>query len=304
MGHKGFIMLSGQFRLLDVDAASFNPWRIAEVRHRLGDHPLLQSDALIALAERMEQRGSVRSHGSGAQAGTSFNHAPVIFPNKQAAAQTVGNLREAKAWTSLLNVQTDPIYQKLVDEVLDDVKPLIDLKDPGMCYRGGWIFLTSPNTVTPFHIDKEHNFILQISGSKTLYVWEPDDTEVASEQARDLFHATHSRDLVTWRDEFRQRARVFHVGPGMGAYMPSTSPHMVENGPDPSVTISFTYYTDSTRRNSALHSAHQRMRALGLSPSRVGDRPALDALVHSIWRLCGRGQQPADSAPYASATIG
>jgi len=90
----------------------------------------------------------------------------------------------------------------------------------------------------------------------------------------------------------------------MGAYMPSTSPHMVENGPDPSVTISFTYYTDSTRRNSALHSAHQRMRGLGLSPSRVGDRPALDALVHSIWRLGGRGQQPADSAPYASATIG
>jgi hypothetical protein len=305
-------MQSGHPRLLDIDAGSFNPWRIAEVTHRLGDHPLLQSDSLIALAERLEQRGGVRSHGSGAQAGTSFNHAPVIFPNKQGAAQTIANLRDAKAWTSLLNVQTDTTYRGLVDEVLDDVKPLIDLKDPGMCYRGGWIFLTSPNTVTPFHMDKEHNFIMQISGRKTLYVWEPDDRVAVSEEARDLFHAKHSRDLVTWREEFRQRARVFHLLPGMGAYMPSTSPHLVENGPEPSITVSFTYYTHSTRRNSALHSAHQRLRDRGMAPAPVGERPTADALAYALWRVAAslpggtkRSSSPSfDGAPYAHAAIG
>jgi len=148
-----------------------------------------------------------------------------------------------------------------------------------MLYRAGWIFVTSPRTITPFHMDKEHNFILQIQGKKRLYVWEPDDIEVLSEEARDLFHATHSRDLVAWREESRKRAHVFELKPGMGAYMPSTSPHLVENLDGPSITASFTYYTNATRRNARLHTLHQRMRGWGMTPSPVGARPALDAVA-------------------------
>jgi hypothetical protein len=166
-----------------------------------------------------------------------------------------------------------------VDEVLDELKPGIDLVDPGMCYRGGWIFISSPNTVTPFHFDKEHNFILQVQGKKTLYVWDHRDTVVASDRARDRFHASHQRDLLAWKETFRERARVFHLEPGMGAYMPSTSPHMVENGDEPSVTVSFTYYTDATRRDSLLHRANERVRALGLQTPGIGNSKVLDACL-------------------------
>src|SRR3546814_11084435 len=78
-----------------------------------------------------------------------------------------------------------------------------------MCHRGGWIFITSPNTVTPFHFDKEHNFILQIHGRKRIYVWDHRDTVVASEHSRDLFHLSNERYLLRWREEFRERARGF-----------------------------------------------------------------------------------------------
>ncbi len=63
-----------------------------------------------------------------------------------------------------------------MDEVLDELNLGVEQRDPGMCYRGGWIFVTSPNTVTPFHYDKEHNFILQVRGRKTLHVWDHRDT--------------------------------------------------------------------------------------------------------------------------------
>jgi cytochrome P450 len=33
---------------------------------------------------------------------------------------------------------------------------------PGMCQREGFIFISSPGAVTPFHLDPEHNFLLQI----------------------------------------------------------------------------------------------------------------------------------------------
>lgn len=300
-------------RIVDMDWAGFDPWRIQAVRHRLMEHPLMQPDELVELGKRLEVDGRVRTHSSDAQPGTPFNTAPRLHPNRKSAADTLQQIRNAKAWMSLLNVQTDPTYRTLVDEVLDELKPGIDRVDPGMCYRGGWIFVTSPNTVTPFHFDKEHNFILQVRGRKTLYVWDHRDLVAASEEARDRFHARHERDLLVWREELRERAQRFDLEPGQGAYMPSTSPHMVENGDNASITISFTYYTDATRRDSMLHAAHDRMRSLGMTPAPVGSRKRLDALVHAGYRagvelgrmalrITGRPAYP-DSAPYAFAHV-
>ena len=300
-------------RLIDVDWAAFKPWKVTPVRHRISDHPKLQLDSLVELSTRLAKRGGIRSHSNDAYAGTAFNNAPKLYPNQLSPEETLTNIASAKAWMSLLNVQSDDIYRGLVDEVLDDLKPRIDRVDPGMTYRGGWIFVTSPNTVTPFHMDKEHNFILQIKGHKRLYVWEPDDIVAVSEEARDLFHATHSRDLVAWREELRSRAHVFDLEPGMGAYMPSTAPHLVENGDGPSVTVSFTYYTDATRRNSRLHALHQRMRRRRWTPDAVGTHPMLDSLADGTWQafdfLRGIAGTPgadtarSDRLPYALANM-
>jgi hypothetical protein len=164
----------------------------------------------------------------------------------------------------------------LVSDVLDTLRPLVEAQDPGMCFRAGWIFVTSPGTITPFHIDHEHNFILQIAGRKRLYTWDPFDRSTVSEQALELFHDSHSRKLVTWDESFRARARVFELEPGMGGYMPSTTPHMVENGDAPSITVSFTYYTDATRQRELLYRGNLRLRRLGLSPHPVGLSPARD----------------------------
>jgi len=298
-------------QLVEVDWNTFDPWRIQAVRHRLTEHPLLQLPSLVELGKRLESRGRVRTHSNDATPGTPFNTAPKLHPNRMTAADTLQQIAQAKAWMSLLNVQTDDTYRALVDEVLDDVKPSIDRVDPGMCYRGGWIFITSPHTVTPFHFDKEHNFILQVSGRKTIYVWDHRDTVAASEEARDRFHACHERDRLQWDESLRARATVFHLEPGQGAYMPSTSPHMVENGDNPSITISFTYYTDSTRRDSLLHAAHERMRGWGVTPPAVGQSALLDFLLHAgfrgaidsrEWLRRSLGKQPStDGAAYALA---
>lgn len=297
---------------IDVDWAAFDPWRVQLVHHGLMTHPLLQLDSLVALGQRLEKRHSVRTHSNQVSAGTPFNFAPRLHPNQAGAAATLTDIAHAKAWMSLLNVQADPTYRTLVDDVLDGVAPRMAAKDPGMCYRGGWIFLTSPNTVTPFHFDKEHNFILQLQGRKTIYVWDPQDTEAASEAARDLFHATHSRDRLEWREALRERAHVFHVEPGMGVYMPSTSPHLVEVGDGPSITMSFTYYTEATRRDALLHRAHERLRQWGREPPPVGSNAVLDATLLAAFRSAAALRQVkarltgapilfADREPYALA---
>ncbi len=298
---------------VEMDWSTFDPWCIQAFRHRLMDHPLLQPDQLVALGGRLEAQGRVRTHSNDVEAGTSFNNAPRLHPNRRSAIETLEHIGEAAAWMSLLNVQTDPLYRTLVDEMLDAIQPAVEVVDPGMSYRGGWIFVTSPRTITPFHFDKEHNFLFQVRGRKTIHVWDHNDTDAASEASRDRFHACHERDLLVWRDDLRQRARKFVLKPGQGVYMPSTSPHMVENGDEPSITMSFTYYTDSTRRDSLLHRTHYHLRQWGITPPDVGSRPMLDGVLHGVAstisgarllarRIAGRRIR-SDRAPYAFADV-
>lgn len=300
---------------IDVDWNHFDPWRVqGPLRHRVMEHPLLKWDALMELGKRLEPLGQFRTHTNQATAGTSFNDAPSLYRNRRSATDVIAHLSDARAWMSLLNVQTDPVYRALVDEILDSVRPGIEAADPGMSYRAGWIFLASPNTVTPYHFDTEHSFILQLQGHKTLYVWDPQDLEAADEHVRDQFHAYHDRSLLVWREELRERAHKFRLEPGVGAYMPCTSPHLVENDDNPSLTMSFTFYTDSTRRSAGLHRMHARLRKLGLVPPSIGKHPVLDdavygvyrgrqALVHGLRGLAGRTVER-DDAPYAVAKFG
>jgi hypothetical protein len=296
---------------IHIEPSTFEPWKVQALTHALSDHPLLQIDALVELGKRQQDRNLVRTHTAAATAGTSFAEAPNLHPNKQGAAATLADIEKAGAWMSLLNVQADPIYRRLIDDVLDEVRPIVSVRDPGMCYRAGWIFVSSPNTVTPFHMDHEHNFILQIRGRKRLYTWDPFDREVVSERAQELFHDQHSRELVTWSEAHRARARVLDLEPGLGGYMPSTSPHMVENGNGPSITISFTYYTDSTRQRELIYRGNARLRRLGLDPRPVGASPGRDRVKHAILsrftsaknlvrRTLGRAVRENDQ-PYAPA---
>jgi Cupin-like domain len=267
---------------IHVDPVKFEPWKIQALTHSLEDHPLLQIEALVELGKRQEARKLVRTHSADATAGTSFADAPTVAPNKAGAVATLEGIANARAWMSLLNVQADPIYRAFIDEILDEVKPIVEQKDPGMCYRAGWIFVSSPNTVTPFHMDHEHNFIMQIRGTKRLHVWDQFDRTVITERAQELFHDAHSRELVKWDERFRERAIVYDLKPGLGGYMPSTAPHMVENGPEPSITISFTYYTDATRERELVYRGNARLRRLGIEPTPVGASPNRDRVKAAV----------------------
>src|SRR3546814_19551799 len=102
----------------------------------------------------------------------------------------------------LFRSHIDPVYRRLVGEVLESVRPGVEAVDPGMCHRGGWIFITSPNTVTPFHFDKEHNFVLQIHGRTRIYVWDHRDNVVESEHSRSHERRVGTESVSTCRSRW------------------------------------------------------------------------------------------------------
>ncbi|WP_233842621.1 cupin-like domain-containing protein [Dyella sp. 2HG41-7] len=267
--------------LIDLDWDTFDPSRIQGVRHRLSDHPLLQPDQLVALGKRFQGSTRLFTFNNEAGADANFDDVGRLYPNRKSAADTVQGINDAKAWMLLRHVQDDPTYRSLVDMAMSPIQPLIERKDPGMHYRAGWIFVASPHTTTPFHIDRNHGILLQIRGTKKVYVWDAEDIEVCSEHARDVFHARHDLSLVKWNEAFRERAHVFTVGPGMGVYMPITSPHMVETGDEPSITISFTYSTAATRRNAMRHVVNDLLYRKGIRPTPVGKHQLVDTLTYA-----------------------
>src|SRR3546814_13405599 len=74
--------------------------------------------------------------------------------------------------------------------------------------------------------------------------------------------------------------------------MPSTSPHMVENGSEPSLTASFTYYTDATRRDALLHRSHALMRKLKVTPPAVEHASLVDTTINEIPAILSRAPEP------------
>jgi hypothetical protein len=257
---------------------------VMPVRHNLEHHPLLQLPALVEVAQRLDGVCTVRFHDDRAAVNTSFVDAPNSNPVAGRPQDIVRSIESAHAWLALLGVHNDPAYRTLLDQVLEGVRPVIERKDPGMTYRGADIFVASPGAVTPYHMDHNNSFILQVRGKKLLYVCEPLDRQVVSERSLELFHGTGSRELVVYREEFDERANKFHLEPGLGGYMPTTAPHWVKNGDNVSITISFTFYTSGLRRRKLLHRGNYNLRRAGLVPTPVGQSPVRDAVKHAAFR--------------------
>src|SRR5713101_7055234 len=81
------------------------------------------------------------------------------------------------------NVQLDPEYWRLMRDVLDEVYRHLDRSVRNLHREEAFIFISSPNSVTPYHLDEEHNFLCQIRGTKQVSMWDPLDRETLPEPA-------------------------------------------------------------------------------------------------------------------------
>ena len=291
---------------VDADWISFDPWRITTVRHDYARHPLLQMESLTDLAQRLDRHDQTFSFSGTAHADANFNNVAFTHPNRHGATETVQHIRDVNAWMLLRHVQADPVYRGLVDEILDGIKPHLETVDPGMCYRAGWIFFSSPHTVTPFHIDRNHVWLLQMQGAKTVYVWPSDDQVAVDDQARAHFLDVHKLDQVHWYEALRERAHRIVLEPGMGVYMPLTSPHMVEIDDEPSLAMSVSYNTDASRTLARQYVLRERARHFHVGLPDIGRRPAFDASVSIGAHVAMRiehwlgGNADVDGARYAT----
>ena len=264
--------------------------RMCPIRHNYHRHPLMQLDALAQLARSLMATKQCRFIVPGSTDASKFDHKSAP-PDGRSIEDVFARLHEPGSWVALYNVQTDPVYGQFLREVLDSAARIVQHQEAVYDVRG-FIFISAPPSVTPFHIDRENNFWLQVHGRKTLSVWDHRDRDTVAAADVERFISYGSLDNVKLSDEARARASAFDCGPGDGVYFPSTSPHMTHTEtswvtPDDGVVVSIgvVFYSDVTRRHAYVHAANQLLRRFGLDPRGPGEHVWRDRLKFPLGRL-------------------
>ncbi len=259
------------------------PDQAVKLSHGLIGHELLTIGALAELAERMPA-ASVEYNLGALPLGVRPEDMPA---NGLTLGETIRTIETNGSWAVLKNVERDPAYGALLDGALAELEPIVARSTGPMLHREAFIFLSSPGSVTPFHMDPEHNILLQIRGRKTMTVFPAQDQEMVPPQQAEHFHAGGHRNLP-WKDAFLERGTAIDLDPGDAIHVPVKSPHFVRNGSAVSISLSITWRSERSVAEGELHSLNALLRRRRLPTARVGARPERQSARRLFYRIMRR----------------
>jgi hypothetical protein len=251
-----------------------------KLAHQLGDHPLMQLDALAQMAQGLPDH-SVEYNRADLPLGLNGEKAPA---NGIGIGETIRNIATTGSWAALKNIEQVPAYSDLLDTLLAELRPTIEARTGAMLKPQGFVFITSPNGVTPYHFDPEHNILLQLMGSKVMTMFPAGDAGYAPDETHETYHTGGGRDLF-WRDELIAGGREWALAPGEALYVPVMSPHFVKNGPAPSVSLSITWRSEWSFAEADARAFNSLLRKAGITPRAPGRWPASNRVKALGWRL-------------------
>ena len=272
----------------------YSPRKVARLRHTYCEHPLLTMPALAQLAERLHKKNTnqVRFVSKGVKLDSTFNTTPEN-PDEVSIEDVFKNIANPGSWVALWSIQSEPEYKNLLWEIVNSVEGDWKVKDPGLFELNGYIFISSPPSVTPFHVDSENNFLLQLAGKKRFGVWQPQDCEIVCDEAIENWIVYRNLNKVKYKPEFMSSAAVDDVlEAGDGIYMPSTAPHLTQAEADfathespYSITLAVVFYTRNTRRLAYIYAVNRVMRKFGMVPNPPDTNKLLDGFKYLLGRI-------------------
>ncbi len=270
---------------LDVFAGIY-PEQPSLLRHRLVGHPLFELDTLVELAQRIRPVDVEYNRGD-----LPVGLDPAATPqNGLSVADTIRSIEECGSWMVLKFIEQDPTYRELLHSVLAELEPVVHPVTGEMLKLEGFIFISSPGAVTPFHFDPEHNILLQIRGSKVMTVFPAGDETLASGAAHEAFHNGGHRNLA-WRDEFTEKGRAFELTPGKAIHVPVKAPHWVQNGPEVSISFSITWKSEWSYQEADARSLNRLLRKLGVDPAPTKRFPDRNLAKSVAYRALNKAQR-------------
>jgi hypothetical protein len=293
------VMNSKENSVLNFEANEFRekfPDHGFKVRHQLCERPELTLTKLAELAQRLPE--NLVEYYSGK---VDVAQRSAAYPKTGlSVVETVRRIEECGSWMVMKNVEVDSEYNQIMRALLDQWYAQIDSRqlkilEGSMHREHAFIFVSSPNSVTPYHLDDEHNILLQIRGSKQVNMWDPKDRvavpEPAIEEQLQLWREPDHERYLPYQEEFQKSASVFDLTPGEGLHFPYAAPHWVKNGPEVSISFSITFRSELSERLARIYFVNRRIRRLGISPVPPLRSPWRDSLKDRAFQAARRASR-------------
>lgn len=251
--------------------------------HTLAGHPLFTVEKLMEVAKQASRRpGDLYFDAGDIKVDQKWGSIPL---SEMTYLQALKRIESAGAWMIMKHVESDPAYQEVLDgctrSVMEAAGPLGQLlSKPEML-----VIVSSPNRVTPFHMDGECNFLVQVAGTKTVRVYNRANREVLTEEEIENFY-TCDDFAANYKPGIDRFAHQVELQPGQGVHIPVIFPHWVQNGPEVSVSLSINYeFPDSYRAD--YYRANRLLRRYGWKPKDIGQGGWSEAWKLRLYRMMG-----------------
>lgn len=254
------------------------------VEHRLAEHPLFALEPLFALCRRLPE-DQVKHRFGVVPHDTHFDSSFDGYREQLTLDDAIDHLEEKRAYIVIYNPERDPEYKPVIEGLLGEIASAIRALDPDVNWYSTYIFISTRDSVTPYHMDREMNFLFQIRGTKTVRLWDPLDDEVMSPEQKDQLFAASNPSRPPYHDALMAKAMTFELKPGLGVHHPFIAPHLVHTGPAQSISLALTFRTKQSDVWTAAHRFNHHLRALGLHPMSVRRSAPIDHTKAIVQRL-------------------
>jgi hypothetical protein len=243
--------------------------------HGLSSNPLFDLDNLLGLANRMaDHPDTYWSNGKVAignrwEAGTG---------ERMSLQDTVAHITDNDSIVILKHTEQDPVYAPVLQDFLGRVIDLCGEQMRSDVIVGETLILiSSPHRVTPYHMDGETNFLVQVRGDKWFYVFDHEDRTLVTHADRERYFCGDISS-AGYQKEKQKDAVTYDLKAGYGIHVPVAAPHWVQNRDQVSVAISVNYELHSVERTAKIHRINGKLRRLGLNPTVPGESALRDRL--------------------------
>ena len=260
--------------------AALYPQRAGLLHHHLPDHPLLSIEALAVLGEGLPASEVEYNPGD-----VPIGIRPEDVPsNGLSIGETIRTIDSNGSWAVLKNIENVAAYRTLLMDLLGELEPVVSPRTGAMLTPQGFIFISSPGSITPFHFDPEHNILLQLKGQKVMNVWPAGDERFAHRREHERYHTGGHRNLP-WDTGYEGGQQAVPLAPGDAVLMPVMAPHYVANGDAPSISLSITWRSEWSYRESEAHAANAALRRIGFDPAMPPRWPSYAWMKSLGWRV-------------------
>ena len=251
--------------------------------HAMVSHDLLTLEALARLGTVLPAK-SVEYNPGDLPVGIKPEDVP---DNGLTIGDTIRMIDQSESWAVLKNIEQVPEYEALLLSLLAEIRPILERKTGQMLKPQGFVFVSSPDAVTPYHFDPEHNILLQLRGEKWMTTFPAGNARFAADEIHEGYHLGGHRKLV-WQDDFEADGTRHHLTPGKAIFVPVMAPHHVRNGPEPSISLSITWRSDWSFEEADARAFNGWLRKRGITPRAPGRFPARNRAKALAWRVLRR----------------